>query len=234
MKNSSQQDHVTNPGKLSLIIVLCVAAIVLFLVVKSKDSSAGSGANANTPAQPAAEEQVHMTLEEYLGRENEMWFLTGKKAYSIQAMMVSKETRFHNELEVTDYTVTDDGETVILKGKFGEMWATGLSKVIATYTKPDGSALSKEDFASKDRYIDITAKPDPDSYFAMYVPSDVSVTVETAGGSVLHTNLSNAPHGDGDYLVCRVNEDGEPDLADVWILNGLVFPEYYDVSNRAE
>ena len=60
------------------------------------------------------------------------------------------------------------------------------------------------------------------------------MTVETAGGSVLHTNLSNAPHGDGDYLVCRVNEDGEPDLADVWILNGLVFPEYYDVSNRAE
>jgi hypothetical protein len=47
----------------------------------------------------------------------------------------------------------------------------------------------------------------------------------------LHTNLPNAPHGNGDYLVCRINEKGEPDLSDVWVLNGLVFLEYYDTDN---
>ena len=31
-------------------------------------------------------------------------------------MMVSGETSFHNDLEETDYSVTDDGVTVILKG----------------------------------------------------------------------------------------------------------------------
>ena len=177
-------------------------------------------------------EQIFMTFEDYLDQGGETWFLTGKKEYSVEAMMVSKETAFHNDLEVTDYTVADDGITVILKGVLGEMWATRLSKVISTYTKPDGSAISETDFAEKDSWIEIITIPEPDAYYAMYVPLNVSVTVETAWGDVLHTNLPNAPHGDGDYLVCRAGEDGLPDLSDVWVLNGVVFPEYYDVSHR--
>ena len=172
-------------------------------------------------------DQTEMALEDYLEHGDEMWFLTGKNKYTVQAMMVSKETSFHNELEAADYTVTDDGITVILKGSFDEMWASKLDKVISTYTKLDGSALCKEDFAEKDLWIEIVTKPEPDSYYAMYVPLSISVIVETAWGDVLHTNLSNAPHGDGDYLMCRKGEDGNPDLSDVWVLNGVVFPEYY-------
>ena len=172
-------------------------------------------------------DQTEMALEDYLEHGDEMWFLTGKNKYTVQAMMVSKETSFHNELEAADYTVTDDGITVILKGSFDEMWASKLDKVILTYTKLDGSALCKEDFAEKDLWIEIVTKPEPDSYYAIYVPLNISVIVETAWGDVLHTNLSNAPHGDGDYLMCRKGEDGNPDLSDVWVLNGVVFPEYY-------
>ncbi len=170
-----------------------------------------------------------MSFEDYLDQTEETWFRTGKKEYEVQAKMVSRETSFYNDLEAEDYTVTDDGVTVILKGKFGELWTSPLSKVISTYTKPDGSALGETDFAKKDTWIRITAKPDPESYYAMHVPLDVSVTVETAWGNELHTNLSNAPHGKGDYLVCRVSEEGQPDLSDVWVLNGVVFPEYYDM-----
>ena len=172
-------------------------------------------------------DQTEMALEDYLEHGDEMWFLTGKNKYTVQAMMVSKETSFHNELEAADYTVTDDGITVILKGSFDEMWASKLDKVISTYTKLDGSALCKEDFAEKDLWIEIVTKSEPDSYYAIYVPLNISVIVETAWGDVLHTNLSNAPHGDGDYLMCRKGEDGNPDLSDVWVLNGVVFPEYY-------
>ena len=176
--------------------------------------------------------QITMTFEEYLARGGEAWFLTRKKAYTIQAMMVSRETAFHNELEVADYTVTDDGETVVLKGVFGEMWASKLPKVISTYTKPDGSEISAGDFVEKDGYIDIIPRPAQGAYYAMFVPLNVSITLETAWGDVLHTNLPNAPHGKGDYLVCREGEAGEPDLSDVWALNGAVFPECYDMSNR--
>lgn len=189
--------------------------------------------------QPSNQEekvQVYLTLEEYLKTGTEQWFLTGKKKYSVQAMMVSKETSFRNELEVTDYTVRDDGVTVILKGAFDEMWTSKLSKVINTYRKPDGSPLTEKDFDQKDIFVDLITIPEPDIYLAMYVPLSVSVTVNTAWGDVLHTNLPNAPHGEGDYLVCRAGKNGEPDLSDVWVLNGVIFPEYYDTDNhvRAE
>ena len=172
-------------------------------------------------------EQISMTFEDYVDQDTEEWFLTGKNEYSVQAMMVSKETSFHNDLEETDYTVTDDGVTVILKGSVGEMWASKLPKVISTYTKPDHSALCEEDFAEKDSWVEIITRPEPDTYFAMYVPLNITVTVETAWGDVLHTNMPTAPHGDGDYIICRAGEDGHPDLSDVWIVNGVVFPEYY-------
>ena len=178
--------------------------------------------------------QISMTLEEYLALDCEAWFLTGKKQHTVQAMMVSEEISFHNELEVTDYTAADDGFTVVLKGAFGEMWTSKLPKVVSTYMKPDGSEISEGDFAARNIYIDIIARAEPDRYYAMHVPLHVSVTVKTAWGDELHTNLPNAPHGAGDYLVCRTNEKGEPDLSDVWVLNGVVFSEYYDAAPAAD
>ena len=174
--------------------------------------------------------QAALTLEEYLERGGEAWFLTGKKEYGVQAKMVSEEISFHNDLEVTDYTVADDGVTVVLKGCFGEMWASKLPRVLSAYVRAGGAELREEDFAAKDVWIGLVTRPEPDAYCAMYVPLNVSVTVETAWGDVLHTNLSNAPHGDGDYLVCRADENGEPDLSDIWVVNGVVFSVYYDLS----
>ena len=190
-----------------------------------------SSSCAVTSKDKGSSDQNDMSLEEYLEKGAEKWFLTGKRAYTVQAMMVSKETSFHNELEVTDYTVNDDGVTVILKGAVGEMWASKLPNVISTYTRPDGSALSEKDFAVKDEYINILARPEPDAYYAMYVPLSISVSVENARGDILHSNLPNAPHGYGDYIVCRADENGEPDLSDIWILNGVVFPKYYETDH---
>lgn len=193
--------------------------IVLFLTVVMILACVGTGSC-----------ETVISLEDYLAQSNSAWIPAGKKEYTVQAMMVSKETSFHNELEVTDYTVTDDGITVVLKGSLGEMWASKLSKVISTYTRPDGSELSEKDFAVKDTYIDILTRPEPDAYYVMHVPADIRVTVKTAWGDELHTNLPNAPHGNGDYLVCRKSSDGKPDLSDIWVLNGVIFPEYYQTA----
>ena len=183
----------------------------------------GRGTSANAPVQKS------LSLEKYLETTGEEWFLTGKKKYRVQAMMISGERSFHNDLEVNDFTVTDDGETVVLKGTAGEQWPSPLTKVTETYTRPDGSAISKEDFAQRDTFIDIMTIPSPNTKYAMFIPDDVSVTVVTAGGNVLHSNLPNAPHGRGDYLVCNINGAGEPDLLDIWILNGAIFPNCYDM-----
>ena len=180
------------------------------------------------------QDQKPLSLSEYLSETKENWFLTGKNKYTVQAMMVSKEMTFHNDLEVVDLVATDDGETVVLKGTRGEIWTSPLSQVIARYTKPDGIELCKEDFANKDVFIDIVTIPTRDTYYAMHVPKDITVIVETAQGDVLHTNLPNAPHGEGDYLVCTIGEDGDPNLSDVWVLNGLIFPDCYDTSHLNE
>ena len=203
----------------------CIQVLFGLLTLALSSSCAG------TSKDKGSSDQNDISLEEYLEKGGEKWFLTGKRAYTVQAMMVSKETSFNNELEVADYTVDDDGITVILKGAVGEMWASKLPNVISTYTKPDGSALSDEDFAVKDEYIDILARPEPDAYYAMYVPLSISVSVETAWGDILHSNLPNAPHGHGDYILCRADENGEPDLSDIWILNGVVFSKYYETNN---
>ena len=203
----------------------CIQVLFGLLTLTLSSSCAGTSKDKDSS------NQTNMSFEEYLEQGGEKWFLTGKRAYTGQAMMVSKETSFHNELEVADYSVDDDGITVILKGAVGEMWASKLPNVISTYTKLDGGALSEDDFAVKDRYIDILALPEPDSYYAMYVPLGISVTVETEWGDVLHSNLPGAPHGEGDYIVCRASENGEPDLSDIWILNGAVFPKYYETDH---
>lgn len=208
---------------LAMLIVFVLAAGVL---------GAYSGRNSKDICNDTNQEKL--SLEEYLENTNEKWFLTGKREYTIQAMMVSGELSFHNDLELADYTVTDDGETVVLKGTRNEMWTSPLSKVTEKYVKPDGSKLSAKDFADKDVFIDIVTIPVHNSSFAIHVPNHVSVTVETAWGNVLHTNLPNAPHGEGDYLICNVGEDGEPSLSDVWIVNGLVFLDCYDTSHMKE
>ena len=99
-----------------------------------------------------------------------------------------------------------------------------------TYTKADGSALTAEDFVA-DTYIDLQTKAEPDTNYAMFIPADIQVIVETAWGDVLTANRPEVPHGDGDYLVCSVTEDGEPDLTDVWVINGATFPDTYDMTN---
>ena len=208
----------------SFLLVLCILLSVFL-------SACVSSETAEPSVMTEASDPVSMTFGEYLEQGGESWFLTGKRQYAVQAMMVSKEPSFHNELEVADYTVTNDGETVILKGSSDEMWASKLPKVISTYTKPDGSEISEVDFAEKDVWIDIITHPEPDAYYAMHVPLNISVSVETAWGDILHTNLPNAPHGEGDYLVCRTGADGKPDLSDIWVLNGVVFPEYYDTNS---
>ena len=208
--------------KISYMTVLPIMFILLTMIILP--------ACAETSDIEDAPEQISMTFEEYMDQDTEDWFLTGKNEYSVLAMMVSRETSFHNDLEETDYTVTDDGVTVILKGSVGEMWASKLPKVISTYTKPDHSALCEEDFAEKDSWVEIITLPEPNAYYAMYVPLNIILTVETSWGDILHTNMPTAPHGEGDYLVCRAGEDGNPDLSDVWILNGVLFPEYYDTS----
>lgn len=149
---------------------------------------------------------------------------------SLEGRMVSEATDVYNHLELVSYHVEPDGESVILTGTVGEEWVTPVSKVLKTYTKEDGSALSADDFKDNlGKKVTLKTKGEEGTNFALIVPSDTVVRVETAWGDVLYTNASDAPHGDGDYLVCN-NVDGSADLSDVWVVNGEIFPKTYDMT----
>ena len=95
---------------------------------------------------PAAE----ITMEEYLALGLSDWFPTGKTDFRVQAKMVSEDTEVYNALEDAHYTAQPNGEDVILKGTQGEEWVTKLSKAAKTYTKPDGTEITLDDFAALD------------------------------------------------------------------------------------
>ena len=173
---------------------------------------------------------VECTSSDWLSSHMEDGFITGKTDYVISGMMVNEPYDTYNFLELTDYHVEDDGVSVVLKGTLGEEWVTKLSKVLKTYTKEDGSALTDSDLLNnKGTFIPLRAKATPDANFAFYVPKNVIVEVQTAWGDVLYTNKSDTDHGKGDYLVCN-NKDGQPDLSDVWVVNGAVFETTYKLN----
>ena len=171
-----------------------------------------------------------VTLEEYLDASSYDWFLTGKTSYLIEGKMVSEDTPVSNYLEMVDYVAKDNGVDVVLKGTAGELWVTKLQKVLSTYTKEDGSELDAEDFVP-DEFITLRTKANPGTNYAMFVPVDTIVLVETAWGDLLTANHPDTVHGEGDYLVCSAGTDGAPDLSDVWVVNGEVFPDTYSMSH---
>ena len=63
-----------------LILIRIIAAAVIAVTTFS-----GCDANDTNEEQ----NQKHMSLSEYLSETKENWFLTGKKKYTVQAMMVS-------------------------------------------------------------------------------------------------------------------------------------------------
>ncbi len=179
----------------------------------------------------ASTKSVEMNYMDYITANKNSFFMTGKTDYTVEAKMVSEPTHIFNKLELVNYDVTDDNVSVILKGSLGEEWVTKVSKVINTYTTVDGSELSEDFFTShKNEYQTIKTKPAKNANFALFVPKNTVLTVETAWGDTLYTNKSEVDHAKGDYLVCR-NNNGEPDLTDVWVVNGAQFRVNYDLTN---
>lgn len=80
---------------------------VHLLACAASPSPTSSGTTAFSSANDAPG-QLSLTFEEYVGQGDQDWFLTGKLPHTVSAMMPSRETSFHNDLEACDYTVAND------------------------------------------------------------------------------------------------------------------------------
>ncbi len=100
----------------------------------------------------------------------------------------------------------------------------------------DGFPVSNETLTLKcntDGQMDwqkMKTRADANTNWAMLIPKEVeNFPVQTSWGDTLLANRPGIEHGLGDFLVCADNGYGQPNLNDVWVVNGAVFPTTYDL-----
>lgn len=168
------------------------------------------------------------------------WRKTGKKSYEIWVCMPQFGTKVHNHLEKCDY-VTNENTAFVLSGTQGEQWCISGEKLAKTYTFATGEPITLEalqrrsDASGLLDWTKVKTLSGQMTNYAFQLPyrdkSTHNFPVQTSWGSTLLANARGVQHGDGDYLVCSMLPDGSPNLQDVWVVNGLIFPATYNLRN---
>ena len=142
-------------------------------------------------------------------------------------------TKCNNKFEGTDY-VTDKNRQFIISGTEGETWVTDINKIARTYTFADGTPITPDTLKRKCRtdgqmdWVRIKARTST-SNWAFYIPKSIkNFPVHTPYGDILYANRDGIGHLKGDFLLCS-DTYGKPNLNDVWVVNGEIFPKTYDL-----
>lgn len=163
-----------------------------------------------------------------------LWKRTNKKNYSVYVCMPKIGTHVFNRLEGSKY-VTDNNKRFVLSGTVGEQWVIDAGKLAKTYSFADGTPITPDTLKRKMHggIIDWTLLKTLQSggclNWAFYLPANIiNLPVQTSWGDTLLANRPEVSHGIGDFLVCR-DAGGRPNLSDMWVVNGEVFPNTYDM-----
>lgn len=161
---------------------------------------------------------------------------TRKKKYQVYVCLPPIGTKVHNHLEKADY-VTDTNKRFVLSGTVGEQWVIDAVKLAKTYTFMDGTPITQETVVKRCKvtngqpildWTPLQTLPNGVINWALFVPVKQKLQIQTAWGSVLQVNAPGVPHGQGDFIVCA-DMNGQPNLADRWVVNGAIFPTTYDM-----
>lgn len=163
------------------------------------------------------------------------WKRTHKKSYEVYVCRPLPGTQCVNRLEGTHY-VTDQNKQFIISGTVGETWVIDMNKLAKTYIFADGTpitdaTLSKKCYSNGQMdWEKLITRADRNTNWAMLIPKSIqNFPVQTSWGDTLLANRPGIGHGFGDFLVCADNGCGQPNLNDVWVVNGEVFPTTYDL-----
>lgn len=169
------------------------------------------------------------------------WFPTQKLNYMVSVKLPETGTEVQNFLENSHYK-TDDKKEFVIRGTVGETWVIDATKLGKTYTFEDGTPFTKDEFLKRasenpdvyQRLTTIVGGDTPTNY-AFKLPSDaINFPIDTSWGDTLYANNPDVPHGDGDFVVASIDENGLPNLNDTWVVNGLVFESTYDMGEYVD
>lgn len=147
-----------------------------------------------------------------------------KKNYTMKAEKVAPGTELYNYLEDCYYT-TNETKCIKLIGTVGEVWPVTIEKLAKTYTLKDGTPITPVNIPEGEFEIATIVDETAETVFAEQVTEQVQVA--TSWGEVLTANRDGVPHGEGDFIV-SANKDGQPNPADRWVVNGMVFNNTYE------
>jgi hypothetical protein len=161
------------------------------------------------------------------------WKRTHKKKYDVYVCMPNAGTSVGNFLEGAKYT-TNQNTPFVLSGTVGEQWVIDFKKLAKTYTFADGTEINGVRLKSKMQggiipWVKLTTRADAGTVWSCHLPTSVkNYPVKTSWGAVLQANRDGVKHGYGDFIMASDN-GGTPNLKDVWVVNGLIFPRTYDL-----
>lgn len=135
------------------------------------------------------------------------------------------------------YAVTD-ATPFVLCGTVGEMWTIKPDKLASIYNFLQGGqplAINQQTLNQRlnGKYLDWTLiRTSPQATagqnMACFVPSSQKGQIQTSWGSILNYNGVGVSHGKGDFIVCGKLPNGQPNLADRWVVNGEIFATTYN------
>ena len=162
------------------------------------------------------------------------WKKTHKKAYNVYMCRPLPGTQCVNRLEGSQY-VTDQNKQFIISGTVGETWVIDVNKLAKTYTFADGTPITPDTLKAKCEddgqieWVKLSTRQDVTPNWAFHLPKSIqNFPVQTSWGDTLYANRTGVGHLKGDFLVCA-DAGGQPNLNDVWVVNGEIFPRTYDL-----
>lgn len=163
------------------------------------------------------------------------WKRTSKKSYDVYVCAPKLGTKVQNRLEGSSYVVNEN-KAFVLSGTVGEQWVIDGAKLAKTYCFMDGTPITKDAIDSKREsnglldWVHIKTLPGGGGInWAFHLPLGIkNFPVNTSWGDTLYANRDGVGHGVGDFILAS-DAGGQPNLNDVWVVNGEVFPTTYDM-----
>ena len=154
---------------------------------------------------------------------------TRKKKYFVYACIAPDGVRVRNVYERSEY-VTQQGNNVIISGTTGEQWVMPNNKLVHQYRTADGNPIDNNVLKSmRQRWVKLTPNPSADFLYACFIPKNQRFNIQTSWGAILEVNGSVGSNGKGDFILCPALPNGAPNLNDVWVVDGTIFPATYDI-----
>lgn len=144
-----------------------------------------------------------------------------KKNYNVQVYKPPHGTKIYNFLEDSiDYT--DETKPYVIIGILGEEWTMNENKLKQIYN------VNINDITEDPIVISTKTDENSPKNYCIHIPLDIKFEILTLFKNILKVNRDSVPHNNGDYLFCTSDINGNPNINDKWVVNGMVFDKTYE------